>query len=374
VHSRYWRTIADLPWEGIPVRIRLQARKFFCLDQRCSRTIFTEQLPGSVEVISRDRAGSFADAINQGAPRAVQVADRWHLLNNLIETLGRSLEHHRRTLNDVRKSLEKDPAAQHTIDIHSEEPPTQALRRKQEKRQHRLERYEQMRSLIDGGMNQSEVARQLGLSLRTIQRWTATGAFPERKQRVFPTAVDAFGSYLERRFAEGCVNAPQLWREIRQQGFTGRAFSVWAWLRHRFGRLRNGLTRAPAKKTLSVSPQHVAWLMLKGNTSRYRYLKALYRASPELAALGKVARELFDILKQRDAAAWPRWLEAAAHSPLASFARRLARDQHAVHAALQLPWSNDMVEGQIHRLKSIKRQMYGRAGFDLLRLRVLHSA
>lgn len=80
------------------------------------------------------------------------------------------------------------------------------------------------------------------------------------------------------------------------------------------------------------------------------------------------------MIRNRDAAAWPLWLEAAAPSPLASFARRLARDRNAVDAALRLPWGNGMVEGQIHRLKLIKRQMYGRAGFDLLRLRVLNPA
>jgi hypothetical protein len=94
----------------------------------------------------------------------------------------------------------------------------------------------------------------------------------------------------------------------------------------------------------------------------------------EIAALAHTARGLFDIIRTRDATAWPAWLEAAERSPYAPFARRLRRDQDAVAAALQLPWSNGMVEGQIHRLKLIKRQMYGRAGFDLLRLRVLHSA
>ena len=114
--------------------------------------------------------------------------------------------------------------------------------------------------------------------------------------------------------------------------------------------------------------------MLKANPLKHSYLKALFRASPEIAALAHTARGLFDIIRKRDAAAWSDWLEAAERSPYAPFARRLRRDQDAVAAALQLPWSNGMVEGQIHRLKLIKRQMYGRAVFDLLRLRVLQSA
>jgi transposase len=114
--------------------------------------------------------------------------------------------------------------------------------------------------------------------------------------------------------------------------------------------------------------------MLKADPQRHRYLKALYRISPELKELGHTARGFFEMIRKRDAAGWPGWLEAAMHSPLASFARRLEPDRSAVDAALRLPWSNGMVEGQIHRLKLMKRQMYGRASFDLLKLRVLHSA
>jgi Transposase len=99
----------------------------------------------------------------------------------------------------------------------------------------------------------------------------------------------------------------------------------------------------------------------------------LYRASPEIAALAHLGREFFRLVRSRDLAAWPQWLERARHTALRSFASSLLRDQQAVEAALTLPWSNGPVEGHVHRLKLIKRQMYGRASFDLLRLRVLHQ-
>ena len=123
----------------------------------------------------------------------------------------------------------------------------------------------------------------------------------------------------------------------------------------------------------------MSFLALFGNPATrivksYSYLKKLYRHSQEIASLGTVASELVEIIRTQNAAAWPRWMEQAENSPLASFARRLRRDQHAVLAALELPWSNGPVEGQVHRLKLLKRQMYGRAGFDLLKLRVLHAA
>lgn len=117
--------------------------------------------------------------------------------------------------------------------------------------------------------------------------------------------------------------------------------------------------------------------------SRPGVWRALLRSKPNVPRRADVIRvetlacAAFLNLRQsrtQNAAAWPQWLQQAENSPLASFARRLRRDQHAVLAALELPWSNGTVEGQIHRLKLLKRQMYGRAGFDLLKLRVLHAA
>jgi transposase len=327
----------------------------------------------SVEVVSRDRAGAFADAIRKGAPNAVQVADRWHLLNNLIDTLLRSLERHRGTVREVRDRLEASPADQFPLSS-DQDSQTLASQRKQQKRKARLELYQQMTELIARGKSQSEAAATVGVSLRTVQRWITTGVFPERKHRVFSSQVDDFGPYLEKRVAEGCTNASQLWREIKQQGYRGNISGVWHWLRRRFGRLRTSELRPPMKRRPPLCLEHVAWLMLKADPRRHRFLKALYRESSELESLGHTARGFFEMIRNREAVAWPGWLENAMHSPLASFARRLERDRNAVDAALRLPWSNGMVEGQIHRLKLIKRQMYGRAGFDLLRLRVLNSA
>lgn len=400
VHSRYRRTIADLPWEGIAVQILLRARKFFCVDERCTRRIFTEQLPETVrryarrscrssealscvalalggragarlarklgllasrttllhelrrrahpyapssprvlgldewawkkghrygtmlcdleqgrvidllptrdaetvaawlrqhpnvQVVSRDWAGAFADAIHKGAPNAVQVADRWHLLNNLMDTLLRSLERHRGTVREVRETLETPSRTQFVRSSDPEDSQTLASQRTQQKRKCRLELYQQMIELIARGKSQAEAATSVGLSLRTVQRWITTGVFPERKHRVFPSHVDAFGSYLEKRFAEGCTNAAQLWREIKQQDFRGNASSVWGWLRRRFGRLRTSGTTPHVKRTPPLCLEHVAWLMLKADPQRHRYLKALYRTSPELKALGHTARSL----------------------------------------------------------------------------------
>ena len=102
-------------------------------------------------------------------------------------------------------------------------------------------------------------------------------------------------------------------------------------------------------------------------------LEQVYRTSPEVGTLAQLAQSFFRMFKERTLTALPAWLEAARSTALVGFAAGLERDIDAVREALRLPWNQGHVEGQVHRLKLIKRQMYGRAGFDLLRLRVLQK-
>ena len=189
----------------------------------------------------------------------------------------------------------------------------------------------------------------MGLSLRTVQRWITTGVFPERKHRIFPSQVDAFGPYLEKRVAEGCTNASQLWREIKQQGYRGNISGVWRWLQRRFVSSRTSGLPPPMKRRPPLCLEHVAWLMRKADARRHRLLKTLYATSPELDSLGSAARGFLEMIRNRDAAALPQWLEAASHSPLASFARRLERDRSAVDAGLgfrgAMEWWKDRSTG-----------------------------
>jgi transposase len=223
-------------------------------------------------------------------------------------------------------------------------------------------------------MNKFQIARELGLDRRTVRRWIRSNGFPERKPGCRVSSVEAYAKYLEQRLQQGCDNATQLWRELREQGFQGQHSIVRIWLHQRRGpRYQPGahVIAAPAMRT---SPRHTAWLILREPASARSYLEELYRQSPEIATTAKVAREFFRVVRSRDSTAWSNWLQSAKGTALASFSAHLVRDQAAVLAALQVPWNNGHVEGQVHRLKLVKRQMYGRASFDLLRLRVLNTA
>jgi len=127
----------------------------------------------------------------------------------------------------------------------------------------------------------------------------------------------------------------------------------------------------------AVSPRQTAWLLFQPRSlpeQPHLHLEQLLSSSPEIASAASIARELVRIIYQKDTTARPTLLEAARSTPLAQFAAHLARDEAAILAALQQPWSNGQVEGQVNRLKAIKRQMFGRARFDLLRQRVLCAA
>jgi transposase len=332
--------------------------------------------PGA-EVISRDRASLYAQAATNAAPRAVQVADRWHLLHNMTEALTDALARHHRLLDEVAQVVAPTETTSEQVQVTSEPkvPASRAQQAQRNNRQRRLDRYELVIEKLRQGLSQREIGRQLGLSRKTVRRWLRVGNFPERKRSLRRSSVEAHREYLEQRWLQGCHNAAQLWRELQAQGFAGRPHTLRDWLHKHYGPRRER-QKQPAPKPCQVrtSPRKVTWQILKQPDEAQTFLEEIYRRSPEIASLAATAREFFRIIRERDVAVWPEWQRTASTNPLAGFAKHLCRDEAAFLAALEHPWSNGPVEGQVHRLKLIKRSMYGRAGFELLRLRVLSAA
>lgn len=332
--------------------------------------------PGT-EIVSRDRASLYAEAATKAAPQAVQVADRWHLLHNLSEALIGALVPHHRLLAEVAQAVSGKSGAT-VASVARPSSATQSTSRKQDvqlqNRERRVARYESMMEQMRQGKSEREIARSCGLARKTVRRWISAHSFPERRPSCHSSTIDPYRNYLEQRWREGCRNAAQLWRELREQGFDGRSRTVRDWIRKYYGPQKH--REEPVSTVCSpirISPRQVAWLLLKRSVDSRPYLEELCARSPEITNCALMAREFCRIIRQRDAAAWPHWRTAASSGPLSNFARHLCRDEAAVLAALQQPWSNGPVEGHVHRLKLIKRSMYGRANFDLLRLRVLHA-
>lgn len=501
IHSRYTRTLADLPWNGHRVTLQIRARRFWCCRARCRRRIFCERLPSlapahghrttalrqtlesigfalggrpgerltpclgvtvsrmtllrlvraapdpstptprmlgvddwawrkgrsygtvlidlerhcpvdllpdrsahtlttwlerhpGVEIISRDRAGAYADGARRGAPDAVQIADRWHLLKNLGDALERFLVRHDGVLQEVardasQEGAESDPG--HATDETEMEASLQpqAQRDSEERRARRLLRYNEVRALHQEGVSLREVARITDLSRQTVRRYAHAATFPEVKRRAGRrTLLDLYEDRLLQRWNEGCRNGQQLFRELRAAGYPGGRTGVTRYvtaLRRRCGlparSHAHGGTAATQPTVHRTSARWVVWVVLRHpdgrTTDQQAYLSRLCSTSGTTALVVSICQQFATLLRERrgrDLDAWTQEAQESGAIELEGFVRSIRQDWTAVIAGLSREISNGQTEGQVNRLKTIKRQMYGRANFDLLRKRVLHVA
>ncbi|GHO56351.1 transposase [Ktedonobacter robiniae] len=318
--------------------------------------------PG-VEIVSRDGSAEYATAIRQGAPQALQVSDRFHIIQNLAKAVKLLLARCR----DEIGSTQWRPLT-----------PPHVQRAQQARRGQRLSQYQQIMALAKEGVKDAEIARRTKLSVRTIQRWRAHDSFPEVKRRQRRSRFDPYKGYVLRRWQEGCTNGYQLWRELREQGYAGSARSVYNFLQP----LSKGLVTPALQQELACfSAQETTWLFVRDpddlDEKQRTSLSTVCQTSATAKAAYQLVQSFMTMVHQRTGNQLDVWLETVAQSQIAeldSFATGIERDKAAVLAGLTLPWSNGQVEGQITKLKLIKRSMYGRAGLDLLRQRVLNAA
>lgn len=497
IHSRYQRTLADLPWQANPVRIKMTARKFFCDNRECERRVFTEPIPTvaarykrktkrlievleiltlmaggevaariakafgltlspdyllesakkapspstpaprvvgiddfafkrghvygsivvdlerrkpidllpdreastvakwlaqhpSIEVVSRDRGAGYKEGATTGAPQAIQVADRWHLLKNLGDALQDLLKRHHRHLREVAGRVGKTEPINLVAPVEAsgapcdsliaKEQPTRSQRHQELSRQRREQVYQQVHQLRQQGFNICAIAQQTGLARKTIRKYLASSTCPQYSPRRETSSLLApFYGHLNQRFAQGCHNANTLFAEICAQGYPGKISILRQYL-------RQFRASTPPSDTLSFktpSACSVRWWLLGHYHSRNAeqeslrrcFVVALLDECPEIGTAQQIVLEFVSMLKERRADAFDAWMsraQACGAPEIASFAKGLLQDEDAVREALSGKWSNGQVEGQVNRLKYVKRSMYGRGGFALLRARVLH--
>jgi len=339
----------------------------------------------SIEIVVRDRAGAYGDGARQGAPQAIQVADRWHLLRNSGDALRGVLDHHHRDLNEAARiaavTVElaaNDNAPGATGDRDVEPPITKAERRSLNARHQREARFDEAVRLRAQGMTLRGIAHALGIGRRTVRRWLRAGHAPTwRHADRGRSSLDPFRNYLEARWAEGYRNGTGLWREIRDRGFAGQSGIVrqWAARRRRQDPSADLTTPTNPPKAQPPTVRKAARLLMsepdKLDEGDRRFVTALLELSPPIAQAVELSKAFSTMIRNGLADQLDGWISAAENGGFKGFARSLRQDHDAVHAALTLSWSTGPVEGQINRLKAIKRSMYGRAGFDLLRHRVL---
>lgn len=352
-----------------------------------------------VEIVSRDRGGAYAEGARQGAPQARQVADRFHLLKNVTDSLERFLARKHASLRHAAEAVRSEgespapaphPAADEREIVVAPADPRRAPRHEQahqECRARRLARYEEVLALHGQGHGLRAIARQMRLSPTTVRRYVHAEGFPEcQPRRRRSLLLKPFVAYLRERWEAGCHNAKQLWLELRQQGYRGGYSRLSDYLRP--WRPRPGaVPGSPAGRAqasapaLSYTSRHTLWLLLRPpeelTPDEQTYLTHLYHACPHVYLAQALVQEFATVLQEHDVSGLYDWLRRAETCPIQELervARGMWLDRDAIEAAVALEWSNGQVEGQVNRLKLLKRSMFGRSRFDLLRQRVLHAA
>lgn len=341
--------------------------------------------PG-IEIVTRDRSQAYADAIKQGAPTAVQVADRWHLLKNLTDAVFKILQQEYKTIQKLLEPTEGDDQSKG----HHEELAAAILTAGVEEltpaEQRRKGRIDRAHQLANQGWRQKDIARSLNVHPKTVRRYLQASVPEARRHRRGLRLLDPFKGYILQRWNEGFRNAAQLFREIQRQGYPGQITTVRDFvqqLRQASGlpprvRFAQGhlLLCDPTKRPPSL--RSLTWYIVKQPDKRSEedesVLVQITADRPKLAATLQLAREFAAMVRQRQAEKLDEWLKQASESGYQiwkNFAASLQQDYAAVRAALLYSWSNGPTEGHVNRLKCVKREMYGRAKLDLLRQRLV---
>jgi transposase len=333
--------------------------------------------PG-VEVICRDRAGAYAEAARLGAPAAVQVADRWHLWHNLAGHLERTVLSHRRCLRELPHPDEADRATADEVsaaeDPEQSEPVLGPVRELPIVARTR-ERHQAITELRAKGASISAIARALGLDRTTVRRFAQASGLEELQAKTLQRAslLDGYTDYLHQRWAEGCTDAAVLTTEITALGYRGSQQTVRRYLHP----LRDGRPAPPARPVAPTVREVTGWILRRPESldaDEQVRLKQVLGHCPQLDSAAAHVTGFAEMMGGRRGDRLDDWMAAVENADLPElhrFTTGLRRDYDAVRAGLTLEHSSGRVEGTVNKIKMLKRQMFGRANFDLLRTRVL---
>lgn len=382
-----------------------------------------------IDTVSRDRAGAYAEAARKGAPQAQQVADRFHILKNLRERLKDLMDTKQSCLPEGEEhTSDAIPAKAQGIKELPEQPQPEELEdpaqekhyrvmspsprerpagvsydafHKQVRRDNRYARYEAVRTLHQQGFNKSEISRRLGLCRQTITTYLEADVFPEITLRPQKASIlDPYKPYILQRWQQRCCNGVQLYAEIKARGYAGSQPLLAIFLadlrkKHQEAGDPTILTFDDTQMTVvlpfplppkpqvtqRMSPTRASWLFFKRpeklEEKQRQQVEQIRGGHPDLDAAYLLSQDFVTMLAERrdqDLDAWLHQAEQSRIPEVQGFVNGIRRDYAAVKAAFSSEISNGQVEGQVLRLKLQKRQVYGRANFDLLRLRVLHRA
>jgi transposase len=355
------------------------------------------RLHPEIEIVSRDRGGDYASAARLGAPQARHVADRFHLAKNLTESVEEILARCRAEIRQASKpsdisssEQQEEQKAEQALALSNQPPDPYPLAGSAHLARHaeRSDRYQQLVELQNEGLTNKEIARRLDMAERTVRHWLKRGipygnAESRRKEG---NRRDPYMAYVTERWNQGEHNGLTLFRELQTRGYKGGSRSVYRFLERLRGYPASSKGRAEHAQILPDSPlqqfaaHQAVWLFVRDysdlDKTEQAELAAIRQASLTANTVYELTQDFMSMLRHREGERLDTWLENVRNSQICELqrmVRSIEKEKAAVLAGLTLPHSNGVVEGNVHKLKFLKRMGFGRAGFALLRQRVLHA-
>lgn len=332
------------------------------LPDRKAATAWLADRP-SIAIIARDRGAGYRQAAAEGGPNAVQVADRWHLMENASAAFLTAVQ---RSMVAIRKAVSAGIVDPEALSAAERRQHAGWLRREAENAD--------ILALSARGVAIKEIMRRTDKSRGLVRQMVRGGRADIFHSRM--SSLDPFLTRLETAWTDGSHNGAALWRAMKTKGFTGSLRVIAEWMTRK--RRDEGTATRDKRPSKIPSARRIARMMTTDrdtpSKSIARTVAMIGAAVPELT----MARDLLDrfhrLIQHRKETCLDGWLADAKPTLMASFASGIAQDHPAVKAALTEPWSNGQTEGQNTKLEPIKRQMYGRANLDLLRVRLVGTA
>ncbi len=348
--------------------------------------------PG-VEIVTRDRSSVYASAITTACPDAVQVADRWHLLKNLSENLEKLLDSERSLIKEAARELSQEKAEEqqnssttHSPAVpgngggHSETVETASATTASDQpapTEKRYGHYKEVKRLRQQGHSAKGIARHLGISRNTVRKYLRQGSFVP-KTRVKRSNLIQYEDYLRKRWGEGETCLYTLYKEIKSMGYDGSYPTLTVFMAA-YPKASRIPALPPAQKGATFSSRSLSIAFCQKDDEwdedQKPLLNKLLQKSDLLRQARNLCLEFKTMMEQKKGTELENWCQKASQlNNFKGFVRGIRQDFQAVRQAMSSVWSNGQTEGQVNRIKNLKRQMYGKAGFQLLRLRVLARA
>lgn len=318
-----------------------------------------------IQLITRDGSKTYAKAVTEASPTILQVGDRWHILHHLFEAIKKII------FNLIPAKWTPIPIDKIVVKEEREKPLRKGDCQRVQNEEKRWARIQHVQSLYEQGYTIAAIGRKLNRSRGTVY------ADLRQKEKPNHQRSSPYQQFLPliRTLLLQSHTGEQIEETCRLEGYTGSRSTLNSMIAKE---RRNQVRGKPKRFSFRQKIIQVIWDFEKGDhieriDQLHPELLETYPKIKELDKLVQTFRYLFVEKRTDKLADWLEEYEQTESPFLQAFIRGIQQDIRAVTLSIQELWSNGPVEGHINRLKTIKRMMYGRAGFQVLKNRVLYQ-